>query len=64
MSGEHDDELKWPFRRSITIQLIDQKEGKDHLDDFVNFANAPDHCTRKVERRLTLIILDGEHQSL
>ena len=50
MSGEHDDELKWPFRRSITIQLIDQKEGKDHLDNVVNFANAPDHCTRKVER--------------
>jgi hypothetical protein len=46
-SGEHDDELNWPFRRSITIRLIDQKEGTNHHDYTVRFGNAPDECTKR-----------------
>ena len=50
MSGKHDDELEWPFKRSITIQLLDQKEGKDHHDHVMNFNDASDECTKKVEK--------------
>ena len=46
MSGEHDYELKWPFNRSITLQLLDQEEGKKHYDHVVNFSDAPGHCTK------------------
>ena len=49
-SGEYDDELNWPFDHSITIRLIDQKEGKNHSDCTLDFDNAPDDCTeRRVE---------------
>ena len=27
MKGEFDSHLKWPFRREITIKLVNQKEG-------------------------------------
>ena len=31
MRGEFDDQLKWPFRGDITVQLVDQEEDKDHI---------------------------------
>jgi hypothetical protein len=46
-SGEYDDELNWPFRRSITIRLIDQKEGTNHHDFTARFGDAPDACTKR-----------------
>ena len=30
MRGEFDDSLKWPFRGAISVQLLDQVNGKDH----------------------------------
>ena len=46
-SGEYDDELTWPFRRSITIRLIDQEEGENHHDYTARFGDAPDNCTKR-----------------
>lgn len=46
-SGEYDDELNWPFHRSITVRLVDQKEGNKHHDDTVRFSAAPDVCTKR-----------------
>ena len=46
-SGEYDDELNWPFRHPITIQLVDQKEGKTHHGHTVRFDTAPDECTKR-----------------
>ena len=31
MQGEFDDQLKWPFQGHVTIQLLDQDGGTDHL---------------------------------
>ena len=36
MLGEHDDQLKWPFRGDITIQLLDQ-ERDDHVSKVISF---------------------------
>ena len=30
LRGEHDDQLKWPFRGDITIQLLNQSRGEGH----------------------------------
>lgn len=49
-SGEYDNELKWPFHSPVTVRLLDQKEGKDHHDYTVTFDDAPDDCTRRVEK--------------
>ena len=47
-SGQYDDELNWPFCHSITIQLLDQKEGKDHHHHTSRFGDASAECTRRV----------------
>ena len=47
MLGEYDNELTWPFRRSITIRLVDQEERKNHHDFTARFGNAPDNCTKR-----------------
>ena len=39
--------LNWPFHCSITIQLLDQKEGKDHCDFTAQFDDAPGKCTER-----------------
>ena len=31
MQGEFDDQLKWPFQGHVTVQLLDQDGGVDHL---------------------------------
>ena len=46
-SGEYDNELTWPFRRSVTIRLVDQKEGMNHHNHTLDFGNAPDRCTKR-----------------
>ena len=30
MRGEFDDQLKWPFRGDITVELLNQEQDKDH----------------------------------
>ena len=46
-SGEYDDELTWPFDYSITIRLVDRKEGKNHRDYTLDFGDAPDKYTKR-----------------
>ena len=35
--GEYDDQLKWPFRGVITIQLLNQSRDEGHWEKTVNF---------------------------
>ena len=39
MRGEFDDDLKWPFRGDITIQLLNQLEDKEHHERTIQFTN-------------------------
>ena len=32
MKGEFDSHLKWPFKGEITVQLVHQKEGREHIE--------------------------------
>lgn len=37
MKGEYDDCLKWPFRGTIIIQVLNQREDKNHYEDSIVF---------------------------
>jgi TNF receptor-associated factor 4 len=37
MRGEFDDQLKWPFRGSITVKLVNQEKNKDHVTKAVKY---------------------------
>ena len=37
MRGENDNELKWPFQGDITIQLLNQKRGQEHVEHLIHF---------------------------
>ena len=52
MKGAHDDQLKWPFRGDITIQLLNQNMDEGHLEWSVNFDDTVgDECAgREVKR--------------
>ena len=39
MRGEHDDQLKWPFRGDITVQLLNQRRGQEHVEHTITFGN-------------------------
>ena len=47
MRGEFDDSLKWPFRGVISVQLLDQVNGKDHKTHTLTYDDkTPDeYCT-------------------
>ena len=40
MKGENDDSLKWPFNSEITIQLLNWREDKGHVEKTINHYNA------------------------
>ncbi len=49
MSGEFDNHLKWPFRGTVTITLLNQREDKHHHTMIANFIDlTPDHVTARV----------------
>ena len=49
MCGEYDDNLRWPFRGVVTIQLLNQRRDKGHKEDTVLFDNStPDMYTGRV----------------
>ena len=51
MRGEYDDELPWPFRGAITLQLLNQREDVGHIEMTVPFDDrAPDGVTGRVTR--------------
>ena len=53
MKGENDDNLKWPFRGTITVTLINQLQPDNHQSDITQFANeiSPDSTIRVMEER-------------
>ena len=40
MKGENDDHLSWPFRGTVTVQLINQKQDKHHVEHNITFTDA------------------------
>ena len=49
--GEFDEYLKWPFRGDITIQLLNQREDKNHHEITARFTDtAPDDIAGRVTR--------------
>ena len=49
MRGEFDDDLKWPFRGDITIQLLNQLQDEGHHEKTINFNNTlPNRATGRV----------------
>ncbi len=49
MRGEFDNHLKWPFRGTVTITLLNQREYNNYHPDTVNFTDqTPDECTARV----------------
>ena len=55
MKGENDDCLSWPFRGTLTIQLINQKRDKQHAEDWIDYydAHGDDVCGRVVNGKVT-----------
>ena len=41
MKGEYDESLKWPFNSEITIQLLNWREDKGHVEKTIDHYNAP-----------------------
>ena len=54
MKGEFDNQLKWPFRGSVTIQLLNQQADTEHYTECITYGGAPDQVADRVmdERRL------------
>ena len=51
MRGEFDDSLKWPFRGSISIQLVDQNGQPNNIDTIVYDDRVPiERCSRVMYR--------------
>ena len=43
MRGEYDSRLKWPFRGTVTIQLVNQLEDNKHHTVTINYTDAVNH---------------------
>ena len=48
MKGEYDDQLEWPYRGSILIQLLDQEDTKKYVIRLLSFNNAPNGSSSRV----------------
>ena len=46
--GEFDNKLEWPFRGTISIQLLDQEGTDNHFRRVLSFSNAPEEFTHRV----------------
>ena len=55
MRGEYDDQLKWPFRGGITIQLLNQSRDEGHWEKMVPFGDrvGDEHAGRVVGQEKT-----------
>ena len=45
LKGENDECLKWPFSGDITVQLLNWREDKGHVEGILD-KSVPDSCTR------------------
>ena len=41
MKGDNDESLKWPFNSKITLQLLNWREDKGHVEKTIDHYNAP-----------------------
>ena len=49
MRGEFDSHLKWPFRGTVTIQLVNQLEDKEHSTETIPYTDIThDRCAARV----------------
>ena len=48
MKGEYDESLKWPFNSEITLQLLNWREDKGHVEETINHYNASLKCRTRV----------------
>ena len=48
MKGENDESLKWPFDSEITLQLLNWREDKGHVEKTIDHYNAPLEYRTKV----------------
>ena len=53
MKGNHDDNLKFPFRGIITVRLINQKEDKNHVECRIKYTEETDPKGKKGGRITT-----------
>ena len=49
MKGDNDDSLTWPFTGSVTFELLNQLEDKNHYKNFVTFPAVDTYSKRVVE---------------
>ena len=48
LPGEFDDRLRWPFRGSFIVKLLDQSGNGQHIEEEIPFSSrAPDECAGK-----------------
>ena len=47
MKGEYDHMLTWPFKCGITIQLLNWREDKGHVEEILDFDDSDDIKHRK-----------------
>ena len=60
MKGHFDEELKWPFRGDITIQLVNQAGGHGHFEKSIVYNDkTPDDAAGRVTESLWM-----DHQFL
>ena len=50
MKGLHDEALKWPFTGRVTVQLLNWKSDRGHVQNVIAF---DDHAGDKVRQRVT-----------
>ncbi len=47
MKGDNDDSLSWPFTGTVTVELLNQLEDKNHLKETIPFTE-DDECSQRV----------------
>lgn len=57
MRGPFDDDLVWPFRGELTVQLINQKKGKSQLEESINIQEDT------VSEKSTSRVMNGERNT-
>ena len=63
MRGEFDSQLKWPFRRTVTIQLVNQLEDKEHYELSYSYDKDTISYTDKTPNRCAAQVTDEERSS-
>ena len=46
--GEYDDGLKWPFRGTVVVQLLNQLSDDNHYDYVFDYSQASDDMSQRV----------------